>query len=203
MNKTTVPSVGSFAELERFAKVSIDHVCWPSDFPYAPEVALAIAHTSDRLLLRFDVTEDNIKALCTEANGPVWKDSCCEFFVKVPDTEHYFNFETNCIGTGLAAKRLSRENCEHFAPEQMAKVLRRSSLPPVPVDMKQTASWSLELEVPFALLGCEDCPERLLANFYKCGDGTNKPHYLSWNPVMTEKPDFHRPEYFGELILEK
>ena len=37
------------------------------------------------------------------------------------------------------------------------------------------------------------------ANFYKCGDDTTKPHYLSWNPVKTENPDFHRPEFFGTL----
>jgi len=37
------------------------------------------------------------------------------------------------------------------------------------------------------------------ANFYKCGDDTSKRHYLSWNPVKTPNPDFHRPEYFGTL----
>ena len=37
------------------------------------------------------------------------------------------------------------------------------------------------------------------ANFYKCGDNTTKKHYLTWNPVKTKNPDFHRPEYFGLL----
>ncbi|MFR8633774.1 MAG: carbohydrate-binding family 9-like protein, partial [Barnesiella intestinihominis] len=23
--------------------------------------------------------------------------------------------------------------------------------------------------------------------------------YLSWSPIPIEKPDFHRPDYFGEL----
>lgn len=40
------------------------------------------------------------------------------------------------------------------------------------------------------------------ANFYKCGDNTSKPHYLSWNPIGTESPDFHRPDFFGNLIFE-
>ena len=40
------------------------------------------------------------------------------------------------------------------------------------------------------------------ANFYKCGDQTSKRHYLSWNPVSTAKPDYHRPEHFGSLIFE-
>lgn len=29
------------------------------------------------------------------------------------------------------------------------------------------------------------------ANFYKCVDKTAKPHYLNWNAVGTENPDFH------------
>ena len=37
--------------------------------------------------------------------------------------------------------------------------------------------------------------------FYKCGDKTAHPHFLSWNPVGTPAPDFHRPDFFGELIL--
>ena len=28
------------------------------------------------------------------------------------------------------------------------------------------------------------------ANFYKCGDELQKPHFLSWNPIKIEKPDF-------------
>ena len=44
-------------------------------------------------------------------------------------------------------------------------------------------------------------PEKLLGNFYKCGDATLLPHYLSWSQIDTEQPDFHRPEFFGELLL--
>ena len=25
------------------------------------------------------------------------------------------------------------------------------------------------------------------------------PHYLSWMPIDTPKPDFHRPEFFGKI----
>jgi hypothetical protein len=43
--------------------------------------------------------------------------------------------------------------------------------------------------------------ESLRANFYKWGDGTSVPHYLTWSHIVTETPDFHRPEFFGELFL--
>ena len=38
-------------------------------------------------------------------------------------------------------------------------------------------------------------------NCYKCGDRTEHPHFLAWNPVHTPTPDFHRPEFLGEMIL--
>ena len=38
------------------------------------------------------------------------------------------------------------------------------------------------------------------ANFYKCGDKMQYQHYGMWNEYHVEKPDFHRPEYFGEIV---
>jgi hypothetical protein len=39
-------------------------------------------------------------------------------------------------------------------------------------------------------------------NFYKCGDNLTIPHYLSWNPVEAEMPNFHMPFYFGDIHFE-
>jgi hypothetical protein len=198
-----VPRVSGFEEFASFAKGAVDTVCWPDAYPYKPEVRFAIAHDGRALLIRFDVEEENPRAVTTRNNGPVWEDSCVEFFVKEPDSPYYFNFETNCIGAGLAAKRLSRGEFTHFDEARMAQVIRRSSFPPEPVDIHGKTAWSLELEIPFSLI-CEGAgvPSRLLANFYKCGDKTTVMHFLSWNPVRVPNPDFHRPEFFGELILK-
>jgi Carbohydrate-binding family 9 len=40
------------------------------------------------------------------------------------------------------------------------------------------------------------------ANFQKCGDSLPSPHYLVWNYIESENPDFHRPEFFGEVEFE-
>ena len=40
-------------------------------------------------------------------------------------------------------------------------------------------------------------------NLYKCGYNLSHPHFLSWRPIRTEKPYFHRPEFFGEVTFEK
>ena len=41
----------------------------------------------------------------------------------------------------------------------------------------------------------------LYANFYKCGDDTPQPHFISWSPIDLPKPDFHAPQFFGVLEL--
>ena len=38
-------------------------------------------------------------------------------------------------------------------------------------------------------------------DLYKCGDLLAKPHYMSWNPVHSEKPNFHRPQDFDTCIF--
>jgi hypothetical protein len=64
-------------------------------------------------------------------------------------------------------------------------------------------SWELCVRIPFHLMDidADHLPPKLLGNFYKCADATDQPHYVSWNPIKTEKPDFHRPEFFGEIYL--
>ena len=58
-----------------------------------------------------------------------------------------------------------------------------------------------DVEIPFETMEIpyEKLPESLRANFYKCGDGTSVPHFLSWSHIETETPDFHCPEFFGNM----
>ena len=39
-------------------------------------------------------------------------------------------------------------------------------------------------------------------NFYKCGNMLPRRHYLSWAPVRTPSPDFHRPEFFAPIDFQ-
>ena len=43
----------------------------------------------------------------------------------------------------------------------------------------------------------------MYANIYKCGNAELHRHYLTYYPIDVPKPDYHRPEYFGEFVLEK
>ena len=40
------------------------------------------------------------------------------------------------------------------------------------------------------------------ANFYKIAENSTNPHYITWSVVENDKPDFHKPEFFGKIIFE-
>lgn len=175
---------------------------WAADYPYTPSVTAHLAYTESHIALLFTVEESHVKAVEMESNGRVWEDSCVEFFVANPMGEGYYNFELNAIGTLLAASRTSRECATHFSAEQLAKVIRYTSFDHAPIDIcGQSSWWAVEL-IPFELLGLISAPKHLRANLYKCGDNLNQPHFLSWSPITLDKPNFHCPDYFGELIFD-
>lgn len=181
---------------------AVSNVNWAAEYPYAPNVSFRIAHTADSIVIMFEVEEDHVKAVEMQNHGKVWQDSCVEFFVGNPCGEGYFNFEVNCIGTILAAKRTSRIDPAYLSEDKVAQIRRITSLERKPVDSEGEGQkwWMIEM-IPFALLGLSQAPQALKANFYKCGDCCSKPHFLSWSPIDLPSPDFHCPAFFGDLEL--
>lgn len=185
---------------------NIDCVNWPHLYSYKPVTSFSIAYTHRYIYINYYVQGNYLLAINSRDNGPVFEDSCVEFFVQIPGDKEYYNFEFNCIGTALAAKRESRDVFRYFDTEQMKTIKRFSPLGSRPFqEMQGMFSWELLVAIPFDLLGLdgENLPEKLNVNFYKCADASSLPHYLTWNKVETEMPDFHRPEYFGELFFHK
>lgn len=183
----------------------IDMLNWPTQYPYKPKCSFKTAHSRTSLYIHFKIIEKNIRAVNTIDQEPVWEDSCVEFFCQHPNQVNYYNFEFNCIGTCLASSREGRSsNIIPFTTTELDQILRHSSLERKRFDEKTGLfEWKLTVKIPFSLIGLESkaFPYALNANFYKCGDATSTPHYLSWNYISTEKPDFHCPKFFGEITL--
>lgn len=154
-------------------------------------------------VLYMECFEQNPKAEYYNYNDPVYTDSCLEFFAKWSDNSpKYINMEINSNGTLLSCIGDGREHREPVINYTGGKIFNVSA-------NKSDSIWSVTAEIPFELLN-EIYGEKInftsgyefFGNFYKCGDNTNIPHYGSWNPVITEKPDFHRPEFFGKFVIE-
>ena len=182
----------------------IDVIGWPDRFPYKPDCKFKIGRSKDKLYIKYYIKEKNIKALYSKDMSPVCKDSCVEFFCKLPEQKSYYNFEFNCIGTCLANKREGRtQNVNPLNESQLLQIERYPSLEKQTFEEKQGSfEWELTVAIPLKLIEAENA-DKIYANFYKCGDETKEPHYLSWNPIETDNPDFHRPEFFGTVEFEK
>lgn len=179
---------------------------WAAEYPYAPRVSFAAGHDGANLYLRFRVEEECTKAEITEDNGAVWTDSAVEFFISFDETG-YYNFEFSCIGKALLGFRKTKPDVRHAGAEIMGSIGRESSLGTANfAERRGDNRWELWVTIPvgaFFAHGFETLDGlRARANVYKCGDDLSKPHFLSWRPIGTDKPNFHVPEYFGEVAFE-
>jgi hypothetical protein len=184
-------------------KNPVEKVNW-KDFDYKPDVKFSIAYTDKEILLKYYVTEQWFKAEKTETNQDVYEDSCVEIFVSPSNDGIYYNLEFNGIGTCLMGSGTGRENNRRADPEIISKVRRKTSAGNESLkERKGEFSWTITVAVPFDVFFHHKIKglkgKTFRANFYKCGDKLSVPHYVTWNPVRTEKPDYHRPDYFGLL----
>ena len=187
-------------------KLSIDKVNWPKEWPEKPEVSVDVTNDHEKLYLTFHVKGEQLRAVTTEDQGPVWEDSCVEFFCQVPGEKHYMNFETNCIGVMVASRRLGREeDVQPLTKEEMALIQRQCTYPRKALEEQDGIfEWNVALTIPLKLIFRDKSPvfpQKLRVNFYKCADMTKKPHFVSWQPITLPKPNFHCPEFFGEIVL--
>lgn len=178
----------------------INEVSWPA-YPYQPEVTFSMGYTSHSLALKFQVQEKHVKARYKHDNEPVYKDSCVEFFLSF-DGVHYYNFEFNSLGTALVGYGTEDRDSRVRLPIELIKTIDRKSSVMEREEGKEQ-QWTLQVEIPFPLFYKEAITNlkgmQARANFYKCGDDLPEPHFVSWNRIVADEPNFHLPKYFGNI----
>ena len=207
INKITTSAEASWDEvLQSLASAAwhpIDTLNW-AEYSYRPQVQFRMLYGDTAFFLQYSVKEQAVRAAAAPDNGEVWKDSCVEFFVIPADDGIYYNFEFNCIGTCLLAAGAARNDREAARNQIISPIRRHPSLGRHPFgERKGETEWNLALVIPYTCLfkhpDYSPAGKTVRANFYKCGDDLTVPHFLSWNPIQTQSPDFHRPEFFGTV----
>ena len=176
---------------------AIDHYAWGGD--YCPEARAYLAWDDVGLRVLLCAREQTVSARVKAFGGPVWRDSCLEYFFQpFEDDPRYVNIEVNAAGAALIGIGPDRAN--------------RAALTACPKGMDIGASrhdggwWAVGYTIPFAWV--EQVFGRAMSrnavfrgNFYCCDESIH-PHFGSWCPIDAPQPDFHRPECFGRLEME-
>ncbi|MDR1667467.1 MAG: hypothetical protein LBS03_07245 [Bacteroidales bacterium] len=210
IKKVATSAGASWNEINKALETSewnlVNVVNW-KEYAYRPWVQFKLAYSATEFLLQYRVREKYIRAVAGRDNGEVWKDSCVEYFVSPADDGVYYNFEFNCAGMCLMSVGTGRHGREWAPLDLLAEIRRFPSLGSAPFQERAgETEWELWVAIPYkAFFKHKDvfpAAKCVKANFFKCGDDLSEPHFLSWNPIETEKPDFHRPEFFGTVCLK-
>ena len=199
MNEYRIPHTSTAQEWSCVPTLNVDNILWLPDA--GVRMSQQICYDDSALYVHQYAIEQNIRAELTDPLSQVCEDSCMEFFFcPDPNSVRYFNFEWNlngCLYLGLndghgCSVRLHPENiCELF-------------------NFRATRThdgWELYYQIPQNFIQLFFPEFRLRAgvsfraNCYKCGDLTDHPHYMSWNPCTSLTPCFHRPCDFGIMYL--
>jgi len=196
----------SIAEVSRILdgqkKNHIDIAPWP-EFPEKPTVLFSIAHDDEHLFIKYDVTETEVLARYRHTNDPVYKDSCVEFFINFDDEKSYYNIEFNRLGTCMGSYGTQRKNRTALPVSLLKTIKYECALKQLKDFGELMTNWTLTVAVPVNVFCFHNFKtirnKKCRMNFYKCGDDLSHPHYLVWNNVVSELPNFHLPEFFGKV----
>ena len=196
----TVKCFSSAKEIDfnKVPRAELSNFKWLSG--YEPEAyGQLVLVPGDAFYVKMAAQEANPLARHKGKNVPACLDSALEFFVSFDNTSlKYLNIETNANAAVLAQIGMKRGERDDVSDMFDAEMIREGDFWCIytKVTMDQiTELFGISADVFKS--GYKFC-----ANFYKCGDETDAPHYGMWNPVETEIPDYHRPEHFGEMTIE-
>ncbi len=198
MREYTIAKTSGVPSWDAVSSLPIDCLLWSPEVPITAQARLCYDEAALHVLLQ--ATEPNIRAQETGPLGAPCEDSCLEFFFSpIEGDSRYFNIEYNpngCVYLGLGS---CIQDLVRLLPEQM---------PLVPQVQRTADGWQVCYSVPFSFVRqffptfAPVSGSTIRANCYKCGDLTVQEHYLSWNPVTSQEPAFHRPQDFGLMRFE-
>lgn len=200
MNQYSIIHTAGKPDWSQVPAAAISNRLWSNVDGITPSAQ--VTWDEDALYVRLQTSEENILRRFTGDMDMVCEDSCLEFFFCPEATgDRYLNFEVNPNGSlYLGFGRPGNDRCRLYRKD-FRKLL---SITPFEIN----GGWGVEMRIPVSFVQIF-APEfslhsglTLRGNFFKCGDDTAAPHYMAWNPVDVPNPNFHLPQFFGELLLK-
>lgn len=178
---------------------AVNEILWLPDVGI--RMTQQICYDESAIYIHQCAAENNIRAEHHSPLAEVCEDSCMEFFFSpIQDDNRYFNFEWNYNGCLYLGFRTDRDNAVRLQPKEPKELFDFHA------GLTENG-WEIFYKIPLFFIRLF-FPEFQLkagtvikANCYKCGDKTERPHYLAWHPSTSPTPDFHRPQDFGQMVF--
>lgn len=175
---------------------------WEQPVPYRPAAFFRFAALrSGGLICELKCFESSPKAVYTQIDSPVYKDSCLEFFIApVCSRSEYINIECNSVGAYLAQFGSQRDGRRSLSELCTAA----PAVTPFKGRDECGDFWGVRIVLSGQLiheLYGTGYTNAVRANFYKCGDQTQTPHYAAFSPVTDMPPGFHNPSCFADFYI--
>lgn len=178
--------------------INIDQKLHPTDANVTAQAQLC--YDEHALYVRLSAQEEKIRAELTGTLDEICEDSCLEFFFCPTENDpRYFNIECNPNGCLFLGFGPNVEELVRLIPENPSIQ---------PVAKRIPGGWETVYAIPYSFIrmffpGFSPASgSTMRANFYKCGDKTEIPHYLCWNQVPQQRCAFHNPSAFGLVHFE-
>ena len=195
----TVVRVDGAPDWSVIEELDIDDAPWGDS--YGIRAHAQLCYDDQALYVRMWATEQDVRATYTQDDPcpKCYEDSCLEFFMQpVSGDARYMNWEFNpncAVGNEIGVQKTGRVGLV-AEPDTFNAASARTE-----------EGWEITYQIPWDYIhmfypGFEPTEGlQVRANFYKCGNLTAHKHYLVWNPVDSDTPNFHVPESFGILVF--
>lgn len=186
------------AEIWQRAEITTIQKLWSGEtVQQGRHAAARLLWTNKSLFVRFDCEQNEQLIVSENPNTQIeaeklWERDVCELFL-APDVdapERYFEFEVAPTGEWL-----------DFAVHQLAD--RRETDTTFDAGLKTAAlisenSFTVIFQVKWSELGKKpESGDKWRGNLFRCIGTNEETRYMSWQPTLTEIPNFHVPEKFG------
>lgn len=201
--------IQSKEDLSRCPVFAVNHFLWACR--RRPESFGRMGYLAGQgLYVQMTCMESAPKRDCKNHRDLVCKDSAMEVFLAFPDkklrqtappeaTSLYFNFEINANGAMYAKYGYGRRDRQFITGEDYDMTGAKAVIEP--------DRWSVELLIPQRMLkrvgGIADLTAGsvFFCNFYKISEDPAIEHYAAFNPIQSETPNFHLPQYFAQAVI--
>lgn len=198
MREYTITRCNGQPDWDKVPAAQIDNLLDTEPMPISAQAQ--VCYDENALYVRLSAVETDIRAELTGLLDEICEDSCLEFFISpIAGDRRYINIECNPNGCLFLGFGPNVDELMRLIPENP---------PIVPKTKRLDNGWEAVYSIPYSFIRMffpEFSPApgyAARANFYKCGDKTPQPHYLTWNPVPMQRCAFHNPDAFGVVHFE-